>query len=72
MVGSTDSPRIWLLIGDKLGDNQQVELIGERLAQRYGWRCETRRLHFKPAPPCAPPRRVGPNERAAVYVGVDL
>jgi mitochondrial fission protein ELM1 len=48
-VGSTDSPRIWLLIGDKLGDNQQVELIGERLAQRYGWRCETRRLHFKPA-----------------------
>jgi mitochondrial fission protein ELM1 len=44
-----DTPRIWLLIGDKLGDNRQVELIGERLYQRYGWRCETRRLHFKPA-----------------------
>lgn len=48
-MGSTDTPRIWLLIGDKLGDNQQVELIGERLRRRYGWQCERRQLRFKPA-----------------------
>jgi uncharacterized protein len=44
-----DAPRIWLLIGDKLGDNQQVELIGECLRRRFGWRCEKRCLRVKPA-----------------------
>lgn len=41
------TPRIWLLIGDKLGDNQQVELIAGRLMQRLNWRVEARRLRFK-------------------------
>jgi mitochondrial fission protein ELM1 len=41
------APRIWLLIGDKLGDNQQVELIANRLAERLNWRSEVRRLQFK-------------------------
>jgi hypothetical protein len=38
-----------LLIGDKLGDNQQVELIAERLALRFGWRAEARKLRFDPS-----------------------
>ena len=33
-------PRIWLLIGDKLGDNAQIQ----RIAQALGWPCETRRV----------------------------
>ena len=43
------SPRVWLLIGDKLGDNQQVELIANRLTQRLNWRVDVRRLQFKDA-----------------------
>jgi mitochondrial fission protein ELM1 len=42
-------PRVWLLIGDKLGDNQQVELIANRLTQRLNWRVDVRRLQFKDA-----------------------
>jgi hypothetical protein len=35
-------PRIWLVIGDKLGDNAQVEIIAEAL----GWPCECKQLYF--------------------------
>jgi Predicted nucleoside-diphosphate-sugar epimerase len=37
-------PRTWLLIGDKLGDNAQVDV----LAGALGWPCETKRLQFLP------------------------
>ena len=43
------APRIWLLIGDKLGDNQQVELIAQHLAERLSWRVDVRQLRFKDA-----------------------
>jgi hypothetical protein len=43
------TPRVWLLVGDKLGDNQQVELIASRLTQRLNWRVDVRRLQFKDA-----------------------
>ena len=33
-------PGIWLVLGDKLGDNAQVEIIVREL----GWEAETRRL----------------------------
>ena len=46
---ASSAPRVWLLIGDKLGDNQQVELIAARLTQRLDWRVEVRRLQFKDA-----------------------
>jgi hypothetical protein len=36
------SPRTWLVIGDKPGDNAQIAL----LASALGWPCETRRLAF--------------------------
>ena len=50
------APRIWLLIGDKLGDNQQVELIAERLFRQFGWRADVRRLRFKEAYRLGKPR----------------
>ena len=37
-------PRVWLVIGDKAGDNAQLEVVRERL----GWPVEYRRLAFKP------------------------
>src|SRR5580765_1962676 len=41
-----DAPRVWLLIGDKLGDNHQVELIAERLERRFHWPVVLRQLYF--------------------------
>jgi hypothetical protein len=41
-VEDTPPPLFWLLLGDKLGDNAQAEIIAERL----GWPIETRRLFF--------------------------
>ncbi len=38
-----EQPRTWLLLGDKRGDNAQVEAI----AQALGWRCEVRRLQMQ-------------------------
>jgi uncharacterized protein len=48
-MGTAVAPSIWLLIGDKLGDNQQVELIAQRLAERYDWRVDVRQLRFDPS-----------------------
>lgn len=39
---SQNHPRTWLVIGDKLGDNAQVQIIADAL----GWPVEVRRLHF--------------------------
>lgn len=39
-----DAPRIWLVVGDKPGDNAQVEIIAEALGLPY----ETKRLLPKP------------------------
>jgi mitochondrial fission protein ELM1 len=35
--------RVWLLLGDKPGDNAQVEAVVEAL----GWRCERKMLHWR-------------------------
>ena len=37
-------PRLWLLLGDKLGDNAQIE----SLARALGWPCARKRLRFLP------------------------
>jgi uncharacterized protein len=34
---------VWLLLGDKLGDNAQVEAV----IQALGWRCERKTLHWR-------------------------
>ena len=36
-------PRTWLVLGDKLGDNAQIEIIAAAL----GWPCERRNLRFR-------------------------
>src|SRR5690606_2274573 len=38
------APRVWLLLGDKPGDNAQVEAVADAL----GWPCERRVLHWRP------------------------
>jgi mitochondrial fission protein ELM1 len=38
-----DQPKTWLLLGDKRGDNAQVEAI----AQALGWRCERKFLEMR-------------------------
>lgn len=37
-------PSLWLVLGDKLGDNAQVEIIASAL----GWPCQRKRLRFLP------------------------
>jgi mitochondrial fission protein ELM1 len=39
----TTPGRVWLLLGDKPGDNAQVEAVVEAL----GWRCERKLLHWQ-------------------------
>ncbi len=41
---SRRSPRVWLLVGDKLGDNIQVRVIADAL----GWPVEWKIVHCKP------------------------
>ena len=42
--GTRSGPRVWLLLGDKVGDNRQVE----RVAAALGWPCAVKRLVFRP------------------------
>ena len=44
MSPSEQPPRIWLLLGDKKGDNGQVETIAEALQTALGWHCELKRI----------------------------
>lgn len=43
VTGPRVQPRVWLLLGDKHGDNAQVDAIGETLA----WDCERKRVHVR-------------------------
>ncbi len=43
-AGAAASPRVWLVLSDKLGDNAQVQVLADAL----GWPCETRRVLMKP------------------------
>lgn len=38
------TPRVWLVLGDKRGDNSQVEMV----ARALGWPCERRNLVMRP------------------------
>jgi len=44
-----ERPRVWLLIGEKLGDNAQTREVGAALAGRLGWSVEERRVAVLPA-----------------------
>ena len=52
-------PRIWRVLGDKRGDNAQVEIIAEALARERGWVSELRHLEMLPKFVVGKPR-VGP------------
>lgn len=41
-----ESPVVWLLLGERQGDNAQVRALGLALCQTLGWRSETRQLYF--------------------------
>ncbi len=43
-VSAGEAKRVWLVVGDKLGDNAQVNAVAGAL----GWPVETRRLVFQP------------------------
>lgn len=53
------APRIWRVLGDKRGDNGQVEVIAEALARQHGWGSELRHLEMRPRYVFGKPR-VGP------------
>ncbi|BAZ93686.1 nucleoside-diphosphate-sugar epimerase [Thiohalobacter thiocyanaticus] len=53
------APRIWRVLGDKRGDNGQVEVIAEALARQRGWTSELRHLEMQPRYVFGKPR-VGP------------
>ena len=44
MPPADPQPRIWLLLGDKKGDNGQVESIAEALQAQLGWHCERKHI----------------------------
>jgi len=48
----TAQPRVWLVLGDKLGDNAQVETV----ARALGWACERKTLHMRPPYAVAKPK----------------
>ncbi|MGH6886369.1 MAG: ELM1/GtrOC1 family putative glycosyltransferase, partial [Geminicoccales bacterium] len=50
--GDQAQPRVWLLLGDKRGDNAQVHAIEQAL----GWRCERKHLEIQEPWTVAKPR----------------
>jgi mitochondrial fission protein ELM1 len=44
---SEPQPRIWLLLGNKKGDNGQVETIADALQAQLGWLCERKNIQVR-------------------------
>jgi len=59
-------PRVWLLLGERQGDNAQVLALGRALQQDLGWRSEIKQLHYDPD--CDVPLR----DRGSSLIGIDL
>lgn len=47
MSPSESRPRIWLLLGNKKGDNGQVETIADALRSQLGWHCERKNIQVR-------------------------
>ena len=47
MSPSESPPRIWLLLGNKKGDNGQVETIADALRSQLGWHCERKNIQVR-------------------------
>jgi len=44
---SDTPPRIWLILGNKKGDNGQVETIADALQSQLGWHCERKNIQVR-------------------------
>ncbi|HWT96194.1 MAG TPA: ELM1/GtrOC1 family putative glycosyltransferase [Terriglobales bacterium] len=62
---SQPAPRIWLLLGDRHGDNAQLRALDATLSDLYGWQSQTKQLHFDLG--CATPHR----DRGSSLIGLD-
>ncbi len=60
-----EAPRLWLLLGNRYGDNAQVLALGDSLRDAFGWAYEIKQLHYDPD--CSVPFR----DRGASLIGVD-
>jgi mitochondrial fission protein ELM1 len=58
-------PRIWLLLGERYGDNAQLLALGETLRQDFGWSSEIKQIFYDAS--CD----VSFRERGASLIGVD-
>jgi mitochondrial fission protein ELM1 len=59
-------PQVWLLLGERQGDNAQVLALGRALTQDLGWACSVKQLRYDLD--CDVPFR----QRGATLIGVDL
>ncbi len=59
MTAQQTAPRIWRVLGDKRGDNGQVERVARALEARHGWKSALRHLEMQPKFVLGKPR-VGP------------
>jgi hypothetical protein len=60
------APRVWLLLGERQGDNAQVMALGRTLTRELGWSHEVKQLYYDGE--CEVPFR----DRGASLIGVDL
>lgn len=58
-------PRVWLLLGERQGDNAQVMALGRALTRDLGWPHEVKQIYYDPE--CEVPFR----DRGATLIGVD-
>ena len=64
--GAPRQPRVWLLLGERQGDNAQVLALGRALTRELGWAHEIKQIYYDPE--CEIPFR----DRGASLIGVDL
>ncbi|MDQ7247974.1 mitochondrial fission ELM1 family protein [Dongia sedimenti] len=60
------APRVWLLLGERQGDNAQVLALGRALMLDLGWDCAVKQIRFDPT--CEVPF----HQRGATLIGVDV
>lgn len=58
-------PLIWLLLGERHGDNGQLQALAATLLEAFGWGCEIKQLHYDRA--CLLPHRA----RGWSLIGLD-
>jgi mitochondrial fission protein ELM1 len=63
---AANAPRVWLLLGERQGDNAQVLALGRALTLDLGWGCTVKQIRFDPT--CEVPF----NKRGASLIGVDV